>query len=84
VSHSIQPVIRVNPEIKLPPFDPKSGRLNAIIETPRGCRNKYSYDEERQIFKLGGVLPSGRSFPSILDSYREPRAVMATLLTFWF
>jgi inorganic pyrophosphatase len=63
VSHSIQPVIRVNPEIKLPPFDPKSGHLNAIIETPRGCRNKYSYDEERQIFKLGGVLPSGAVFP---------------------
>jgi inorganic pyrophosphatase len=48
---------------KLPPFDPKSGDLNVIIETPRGCRNKYSYDEKRNLFKLGSVLPAGAVFP---------------------
>src|ERR1700739_4401178 len=53
----------MNPVTKWPPFDPKSGELNVIIETPRGCRNKYSYDEKRKTFKLGGVLPAGASFP---------------------
>ncbi len=39
------------------------GELNAIIETPRGSRNKFDYDEENHLFKLGGVLPLGASFP---------------------
>ncbi|HST53911.1 MAG TPA: inorganic diphosphatase [Pyrinomonadaceae bacterium] len=37
--------------------------LNVIIETPKGSRNKYNYDPELRLFKLGGVLPSGASFP---------------------
>lgn len=37
--------------------------LNAIIETPKGSRNKYDYDPQRALFKLGGVLPVGASFP---------------------
>jgi inorganic pyrophosphatase len=44
-------------------FDAKSGELNAIIETPKGSRNKFDYDEEHNLFKLGGVLPVGASFP---------------------
>ena len=48
---------------KLVPFDRKSGELNVIIETPRGCRNKYSYDEKRKLFKLGSVLTAGAVFP---------------------
>ncbi len=48
---------------KLPPFDKKTGELNVIIETPRGCRNKYSYDEKRKMFKLGSVLTAGAVFP---------------------
>ena len=37
--------------------------LNVVIETPKGSRNKYNYDEELRLFKLGGVLPSGAVFP---------------------
>src|SRR5215212_7933289 len=37
--------------------------LNVVIETPKGSRNKYNYDEKLGLFKLGGVLPSGASFP---------------------
>jgi inorganic pyrophosphatase len=48
---------------KLPPFDKKTRQLNVIIETPRGCRNKYSYDETRKLFKLGSVLTAGAVFP---------------------
>ncbi|HEV2764621.1 MAG TPA: inorganic diphosphatase [Pyrinomonadaceae bacterium] len=48
---------------KLPPFDEESGELNVVIETPKGSRNKFNYDEERGLFKLGGVLPAGAVFP---------------------
>lgn len=44
-------------------FDEESGDLNVIIETPKGSRNKYTFDEAKEIFKLGGVLPVGASFP---------------------
>ncbi len=47
---------------ELETFDDEGG-LNVIIETPKGSRNKFNYDEETGLFKLGGVLPSGASFP---------------------
>jgi inorganic pyrophosphatase len=37
--------------------------LNVVIETLKGSRNKYNYDEKLGLFKLGGVLTSGMSFP---------------------
>jgi inorganic pyrophosphatase len=37
--------------------------LNIIIETPKGSRNKFNYDEKHKLFKLGGVLPAGAIFP---------------------
>ena len=37
--------------------------LNVVDETPKGSRNKYEYDEQLGLFKLGGVLTSGASFP---------------------
>lgn len=48
---------------RLKAFDEESGDLNVIIETPKGSRNKYNYDEEKGVFKLGGVLPLGAYFP---------------------
>src|SRR5579859_4774371 len=35
----------------------------AIIETPKGFRNKFDYDPESNLFMLGGLLPEGLSFP---------------------
>lgn len=52
-----------NPMIDLPPFDKDSGHVNAIIDTPKGSRNKFKYDEKLGIFKLGGALPLGAVFP---------------------
>ena len=52
-----------NPMIDLTPVDEESGYVNAIIDTPRGSRNKYKYDEKNFMFKLGGVLPLGAVFP---------------------
>jgi inorganic pyrophosphatase len=48
---------------QLKAFDKETGDVNVIIETPKGSRNKFDYDEELGLFKLGGVLPAGASFP---------------------
>jgi inorganic pyrophosphatase len=49
--------------IDLNALDEESGYVNAIIDTPKGSRNKFKYDEKVGMFKLGGVLPSGAIFP---------------------
>lgn len=48
---------------KLPARNPETGDLTVIIETPKGHRNKFKYDEKIGVFKLNGVLPVGSSFP---------------------
>src|SRR6266480_7167831 len=48
---------------KLKPFDRKSGHLNVVIDTPKGCRNKYAFDLELNAYKLKTVLPHGTVFP---------------------
>jgi inorganic pyrophosphatase len=37
--------------------------LSVIIETPKLRRNKFDYDPESNLFKLGGLLPEGMAFP---------------------
>jgi inorganic pyrophosphatase len=37
--------------------------LQVIIETPKGCRNKYSFDDQQKIFVLKAALPAGMVFP---------------------
>ncbi len=41
----------------------EADELNVIIDTPKWSRNKYKFDEELGLFKLGGVLPAGAVFP---------------------
>lgn len=53
----------LSPYSQLPPVDPETGHLNVIIETPKGSRNKFSFDEKLQLFKFKNVLPQGSSFP---------------------
>jgi inorganic pyrophosphatase len=48
---------------KLKPFDRKSGNLNVVIDTPKGCRNKYAFDFDINAYKLKTVLPNGAVFP---------------------
>ena len=52
-----------NPFDKLKSYDKESGELNVVIETPKGSRNKYAYEEKLGIFVLKGVLAVGHSFP---------------------
>jgi inorganic pyrophosphatase len=44
-------------------LDSKTCVCTAIIETPKGCRNKFDYDPQSNLFKLGGLLPEGMMFP---------------------
>ena len=44
-------------------LDEKARRCRAIIETPKGFRNKFDYDPESNLFRLGGLLPEGMMFP---------------------
>lgn len=53
----------MNSYSKLEPFDPESGELNVVIDTPKGSRNKYSWDEKLELFSLSGILPAGAVFP---------------------
>ena len=48
---------------KLKPFDRKSGNLNVVIDTPKGCRNKYAFDVDLKGYVLKTVMPKGMLFP---------------------
>jgi inorganic pyrophosphatase len=47
----------------LPAADRRQGTFNAIVETPKGSRIKLDYDEDLCLFRLGGMLPEGSTFP---------------------
>jgi len=52
-----------NPSI-LPSRDPHDPDLiQVIIETPKGSRNKYAFDQKLKVFVLTKVLPAGMAFP---------------------
>ena len=46
------------------PFaDDEKKIINVVIETPRGCRNKFKYDDKLGLFRLNSVFPAGSAFP---------------------
>ena len=48
---------------ELPTVDPDSGRLNVVVDTPKGSRTKYKFDEKHDQWRLSKVLPQGLSLP---------------------
>jgi len=60
--------------LELPPRDAKTGLVNVVIDTPRGSRNKFKYDEDLGTFKLSRVLPEGHVFPFDFGSVPGTRA----------
>jgi inorganic pyrophosphatase len=54
---------RSHPAAVLPPFGADGATLNVIVETSKGSRNKITFDPERGLYELTGVLPVGASFP---------------------
>jgi inorganic pyrophosphatase len=45
------------------PFDPDTGHVNVIVDTPKGHRAKYHYERGKQVFMLKSMLPAGMAFP---------------------
>ena len=41
----------------------KKETIDIVIETPKGCRNKYAYDEKSKAFRLKKIRPAGAVFP---------------------
>ncbi len=37
--------------------------IRVVIETPKGSRNKYAFNDEQKVFELKKVLPAGMTFP---------------------
>jgi inorganic pyrophosphatase len=49
---------------RLAPLDADEKQIiQVIIETPKGSRNKYAFDQQDRIFGLKKVLPAGMTFP---------------------
>jgi len=44
-------------------WDAAKKQCKAVIETPKGRRNKFDYDPKYEVFALGGLLPEGLAFP---------------------
>jgi inorganic pyrophosphatase len=53
----------VNKKKRFNAVEVNSGIVNVIIDTPKGSRNKYKFDEDLKMFKLRKVLPAGAVFP---------------------
>jgi len=49
--------------IGLNPFSVDKGLLRVVIETPKGSRNKFAFNDDERIFELKKVLPAGMTFP---------------------
>jgi inorganic pyrophosphatase len=43
--------------------EPDSGLVRAIVDTPKGSRNKYKYDAQLGVYRLSKILPLGSAFP---------------------
>src|SRR5438132_1424802 len=50
--------------MKLPPtFIEKTEDINVIVESPKGSRNKFTFEPSSGLYKLTKVLPAGMDFP---------------------
>jgi inorganic pyrophosphatase len=47
----------------IPPLDASSRLTHVIVDTPRGSRYKYKFDEDYKVLRLSRILPLGMSFP---------------------
>ena len=47
----------------MPPWDPKSGDLRVLVDTPRGSAVKFKLDLENGVYRVAHILASGLVFP---------------------
>ncbi|HJT79589.1 MAG TPA: inorganic diphosphatase [Chthoniobacterales bacterium] len=64
----------MNPLETLPAFASKPGIANVIIDTPKGSRNKFAWDPDKNSYILKTVLPAGSSFPFDFGSIAGTKA----------
>lgn len=61
--------------------------VDVFVEIPRGSRNKYEYDHERNIFRLDRMLFSAVHYPSdygfIVDTLGEDGDPLDALVLLW-
>jgi inorganic pyrophosphatase len=48
---------------QLPARDSETGLINVVVDTPKGSRNKYKYDEKSDVWRLRKLFPVCASFP---------------------
>jgi inorganic pyrophosphatase len=48
---------------RIKPLAEETGVIHVIIDTPKGCRNKFKWDEKLGVLKLSHVLTEGAVFP---------------------
>lgn len=53
--------------------DGKRDAVQVVVETPRGCRNKYKLDEQTNRLKLSKVMPEGMVFPFDFGYFPDTR-----------
>jgi inorganic pyrophosphatase len=56
-------VCMTTPFLNVAPWDPQTKLVHVIIDTPRGSRNKFKFDEKLGCFTLSRILPVGHVFP---------------------
>lgn len=59
---------------RLPYEDKERDCLRAVVETPRGSRNKLDYNPELGVIELDAVLPEGTVFPYDFGFFPSTRA----------
>ena len=59
----LQPFKNKSKSSKSGTAEPGEELLQVVIETPRGSRNKYSFADVDQLFRLKAALPAGMVFP---------------------
>ena len=52
-----------NPSTLRPMDADNKNTVQVVVETPKGSRNKYAFDQDRRVFTLTKVLPAGMAFP---------------------
>ena len=68
---------------ELETVDQETGQVNAVIESPKGGRNKFTYEPGQGLFRLSKVLPAGAVFPFDMASCRPRAARTAPRWTCW-
>ena len=58
--------------------------VNVIIETPKGSRNKYAFDQETRTYTLKKVLPAGMASPTTSVLFPLLWRTTVTPPTSWF